>query len=216
MHVRVITLLCGLAFLCLPAASSAADVSLGVSLDDDGLKSFYLAIGEHFKAPEREIVAVRKQRIPDEDLPVVFFLARRAGVKPQAIIDMRLGGKSWMDITVHFGLTAEAYYVEFKKDPGPPYGNAWGHYKHRKRQQWKEIRLTDVEVVNFVNLKFIAAHQGCSAEEVVRLRSSGKGFVDITAKIKKEKAAKQIRKSQLVTSDKSKSQVKAKGRSKKK
>ena len=71
---------------CLPTHEVSADVSLGVSLDQDGLKGFYLAIGEHYKVPETEVVVVRQKNVPDEELPVVFFLARQASVSPETII----------------------------------------------------------------------------------------------------------------------------------
>ena len=172
---------------CFIASTGRADVSFGLSVGDDGIKSFYLAVGEHYQVPEKEIVVVKKQNIPNEEMPVVFYLARRAGTTPEAIIKLRLGGQSWMEITAHFGLTAEIYYVPVKEASGPPYGKAYGHFKHRNRNQWQEIKLTDDDVVNFVNLKFISEHYGCSPDEVVKMRENGKNFIDINTEVKKNK-----------------------------
>ncbi len=173
----------------LTAGQSLADVSFGLSVGDEGVRSFYLAIGEHYEVSEKQIVLVQEKRIPDEDMPVVFFLARRAEVAPDIIVKLRLGGKSWMDICLHFGLSAEVFYVPVKHDPGPPYGKAYGHFKKRKRAQWAEIRLTDAEIVDFVNLKFVSEHYGFSADEVMKMRGTGSGFVDIHTKVKKQKKA---------------------------
>jgi len=127
-----------------PAAKICkADINLGVSVDNDGLKGFYLSIGEHYQVPEKQIVIVKKKNIPNEEMPVVFFLARQAKTTPEAIIKLRLGGKSWMDITVHFGLNAGIFYVPLKNVSGPPYGKAYGHFKKRNRKEWKSIRLAD-------------------------------------------------------------------------
>jgi hypothetical protein len=45
----------------IPLLSSGinADVSFGITADDDGLKSFYLAVGDHYRGPEKEIIAAR-------------------------------------------------------------------------------------------------------------------------------------------------------------
>jgi hypothetical protein len=95
-----------------------------------------------------------------------------------------------MDITFHFGLTAEVFYVPLKGKPGPPYGKAWGHYKNKKKNKWAQIRLTDADIVNFVNLKFISEKYGYAPEEVVKMRAKGQSFVSINAKVKKSKADK--------------------------
>ena len=183
------------------AAPCLADVSFGLSVGEEGLRSFYLAIGEHYQVPEKQIVAAREKKIPDEEMPVVFFLARRADIDPSLIIKMRLGGKSWMDICLHFGLTAEVFYVPLKGNPGPPYGKAYGHYKKHKKDQWREIRLTDVDIVNLVNLRFISNHYGCPPDEIIKLRGSGSSFADINAKMKKAKLEKTANPKQLSTSE---------------
>ncbi len=174
----------------LAGGSNATDIDAGITIGDGGIKGFYLAIGEHYDVPEKEIVVVRKQSVPDEQLPVVFFLARKGGVSPETIIKLRLGGKSWMEITAHLGLAADIFYVPTKRPPGPPYGKAYGHFKNKKKDQWHTVKLSDVEIVDLVNLSFISAHYGCSADDVIELRAAGKSFVDINTHVKAKKKAK--------------------------
>lgn len=188
-------------------SSPRADVNIGVSADETGIKQFYLAIGDYYKQPEKEIIVVRERGIPDEDLPVVFYLASRTGISPEAIIKLRLGGNSWMDITFHYGLTAEIYYIELKKDYGPPYGKAYGHFKNKPRKHWGKIVLADPDIINFVNLRFLSSHYGYSPDEIVSMRSKGESFTKINAEIKKSK-----QKEKKMTTAKS---VKAKAKEKK-
>jgi len=170
--------------------NARSDVSLGLSADDEGIREFHLAIGEFYRVPEPEIVVVRQRNIPEEELPVVFFMAKRANVAPSVIIDLRLGGKSWMDITYYYGLGADIYYVETRVVSGPPYGRALGYYKNKPRKQWKYIKLQDNDIVNLVNLKFISSHYGYSPDEVIKLRSDGKNFVSINKHVKDNKGSK--------------------------
>ncbi len=171
------------------AGFGSAGMDLGVSIGDDGLKSFYFAVSDHYRVSERDVVAVKKKNVSHEELPVVFFIAKRARVSAETVIGLRLGGSSWMDISLRFGLTPDIYYVPVKKAGGPPYGKAYGHYKNKPKNQWGTIRLSDSDVVNMVNLKFISEHYGYSPDEIIHMRSAGKNFVLINSEVKKKKSA---------------------------
>jgi hypothetical protein len=165
--------------------------NLGVSIGNEGVNGFQFSVGEYYRVPEKEVVVVRKRGIPDEELPVVFLLATRARVAPGAIIDLRLGGMSWMDITLRYGLSPAIYYVPVNGGKiGPPYGNAYGHYKKHPKNEWKKIRLPDRDVVNMVNLKFMSEHYGYPPEKVMQMRAEGRQFVAINDSIQKEKHGK--------------------------
>ncbi len=213
---RTITVLALLLLLMIwPAASqSLAEVDVGLSISDGGIKGFYLAIGEHYKVAEKQVVVVREKKIPDEELPVVFFLARKAGVSPEAIVKLRARGKTWMDITVHFGLTAEIFYVPLKQVPGPPYGKAYGHFKNKKKSKWGTIRFSDTEIVNFVNLKFISEHYGCPADEIIKMRAKGNSFITINGQVKKNKAKSKKQSAKYTLEKEPKKKNKGKGKDK--
>ena len=174
--------------------SVVADVNVGVSIDKDGIKGFHLAIGEHYQVAEKEVVRIRQKSVPDEDLSVVFHIAEHAGVPHAKVIDLRLKGMSWMDITHHFGLTAEIFYVSIKRKPGPPYGKAWGHFKNGKNKGWKNIRLADPDIVNYVNMKFICDKYGYTPDDVIKMRAKGDSFMGINAKVKKARNKKKAHK----------------------
>lgn len=167
------------------------DFDLDISIGDNGLKGFYLSIGEHYRVPQREVIIIKERGIPDDEIPVVIFIAKRAHVAPVEIIDLRLHGRSWSFITLHFGLSPEIYYVPVKTEvKGPPYGRALGYYKNKPRKEWKKIVLRDDDVINLVNLKFISEYHGYQPEEVIKIREHGKDFVVINDEFKKEKIKK--------------------------
>ena len=202
-------------FVCLLSVSPSsnrcqAEVNLGILIDEDGVKGFYLAIGEHFEVDARRVTAVKKAEIPDEEMPVVFFMAKNCFVSPSIIIRHRQASLSWMDICLKYGLTAEIFWVDLKHTPGPPYGKAWGHFKKKKKDKWGSIRLTDIEIVNFVNLKFISIHYDYSPDEVVKMRGQGTSFVKIHGNVRKAKGSK----AKLVTKAPEKTKSKGKGRKK--
>ncbi|MBI5025592.1 MAG: hypothetical protein HZC12_02460 [Nitrospirae bacterium] len=169
------------------AAPSHGQVSVGISVDDAG-SSFYLAIGSYYKVEPATVVVVRERRVPDDEIPVVFFLAQRAKVDPGIIVAWRLENKSWMDITIRLGLSPEIYYVPLPRTVvlGPPYGKAYGYYKNKPKKQWHRISLEDRDVINLVNLRFITQHYGYSPEEVIKWRGKGEGFREIALKAKEK------------------------------
>ncbi len=168
------------------------DVNAGISIGPEGLKGFYLSISNYYRVPEPQVIRVRERRIPEDELPVVFFIAGRARVKPEVIVDLRLGGLSWYDISLKYGIYPDAYYVPLESQPGPPYGNAYGYYKNRPRKEWRRIRLTDEDIVNLVNLRFISDYNHYRPEKIAEMRKQGRQFVVINNDIRAEKKGNQI------------------------
>ena len=56
------------------AQAQVRNVDLGISVSNGRLQDFYLAIGDHYRVPPREVVEIREHYgCPEEDLPVIFF-----------------------------------------------------------------------------------------------------------------------------------------------
>jgi len=182
---------------------SEASVELGISIGDEGLRSFYLAVGDYYKVPQRDVIIVSERGIPYEEVPVVFFISGRAHVAPEVVIDLRLRGMSWMDITLRFGLTPEIYYVPVRV--GPPYGKAYGYYMNKPKKEWKKMIFKDSDIINLVNLKFVSEHNKFLPREVIKMREEGKNFAVINEETKKGKKDRDVR-------DKKQSKEKNKGK----
>jgi hypothetical protein len=169
------------------------DINVGLAIDNDGIKEFHLSVGSHYGIARVEVEKVRRRSLPDDDVAVVLFIAKRAGMAPIKIADLRLKGLSWMDITLKFGLTAEIYHVAFQADPGPPYGKAYGYYKNTPRKKWGKISLADVDIINLVNLKVLVEQHGVAPTKLLKMKKSGKSFAGINADLKKSKVEKKKR-----------------------
>jgi len=148
--------------------SGRADAQTAVSVNAR-IGDFHVAVSNYYHVPEREVVVIRERRISEEELPVVLFIAQRASVSPARIVDMRLSGRSWWDISVRYGIGPEVYYVPVTVAPGPPYGHAYGHYK-KSRKHWNTIVLSDDDVVKLVYLRFASEYYRVPAERVIERR----------------------------------------------
>ncbi len=173
--------------------SEATNIDIGVSVSDEGLRGFYLSVSDYYRVPYREVFIIKERGIFYEEVPVVFFISQRARVAPSVIVDLRLSGRSWLDIIIHFGLSPEIFYVPVRVVPGPPYGKAYGYYKNKPKKEWKKIVLADDDIVNLVNLRFISKHYAYSSDNVIRMREKGKSFIDINHEIREIKKTKEKR-----------------------
>lgn len=171
-----------LAALCAAAGSSPARAeidfaaSLSIPLDDDG-RLFINVASNHYRAdPDVIVFASTRLRRPVDEIPIVLFLVEAARRPPRVIIDMRLGGRSWIDIFVSFGLPYSILFADLPPDPGPPYGKAWGYWKKHRGNPRARIVLTDAEFADLVNLHVTSRALGLEPREVIRLRGQGKPF----------------------------------------
>jgi len=150
---------------------------------DARVGNFHVAVANYYHVPEREVVVIRERRIRDEELPVVLFIAQHARVMPATIVDLRMRGLSWWDISVRYGLGPEVYYVPVAVTPGPPYGKAWGHYKKKPRKQWNTIVLADDDVVNLVHVRFISDYYRIPPERVFEVRGHHPDIVAVNYEV---------------------------------
>ncbi len=171
-RVKTFTLLLLLGFV--PLRLSAGDLGPLEPLAD-----FHRAVHESLGLPEPLIVQLLEKGAPDEQLPVIGLLAERARVAPERILEMHRAGSSFLDISIHFGLGPQIFYVPIAQDPGPPYGKAWGHYKKTPRSKWNTIVLSDREIIDLANLKLCVDRYGVPAGDVIALRRQGKPFTAI-------------------------------------
>jgi hypothetical protein len=163
------------------AGTAAAQTPFSVSAH---IGDFHVAVANYYQVPAREVIVIRERRIPDDEIPVALFIARHAGVPWGRVVDMRLRGASWWDISVRLGVRPEVYYVPVTVVSGPPYGRALGHYKKKHRRQWSTIVLSDADVVNLVELRFLSEHYRVAPERIIELRGKDRDFVAIHAEVR--------------------------------
>lgn len=159
--------------------TAQAQVQFGLSAGPNGVNDFYLSVGSYFNVPPQQVTVIRDHDVPDEQIPVVLFIAQRAHVDPQEVVEVREEGYSWQDVALRFGLGPDAFYVAVNNTAHSPYGRAYGYYHRYNRRQWRRIRLSDDDIVNMVNLRFVSEYSHHTPDEVVRLRGQGRSFIDI-------------------------------------
>lgn len=181
-----------LAVIMLTAAASVsgsdAAMDMGVLGAEDALGGFFLAIRDYYRISQREVMIIRERGISPYEVPVVLFVAKRAHVAPDLIIDLRLLDNPWLHTTLRFGLGPEIFYVPVSGEVrDSPYSRAYGYYKHKPKEKWKTILLSDDDIINLVNLKLMSEYYRYPPEKIIKMRSGGREFGVINNEIRKEK-----------------------------
>ena len=100
----------------------------------------------------------------EADLPVILFLARQSGRPPAYFVDLRAGGASWSVIFGQARIPVDVLFVGIDRDPGPPYGNAWGYWKKHGRT----ARLSDADVQGLCRVQVGGRVSGIATYELAR------------------------------------------------
>jgi hypothetical protein len=106
----------------------------------------------------------------DGDLPVAMFLAHESGEPLSVIVGLRAQGLSWSVVFGRLRVAPAVLFAGIDRDPGPPYGKAWGHW----RKNPKAVRLSDNDVVGLVQIQVGSRWARMSPYEVARARGQGK------------------------------------------
>jgi len=152
----------------------ASNFDIGISGSDRGIDGFSLSVGNYYNAPAQEIMVIQRS-IPEEEMSVVYFLARQSHRNPQYITDLRLRGISWWDISLRLGLNPRTLYVvNSSRYSQPPYGNAYGYHNGKRNH-----KLRDSDIVELVNVRFLSKYHGISPDEVIDRRHRGEHYRNI-------------------------------------
>ncbi len=119
-------------------------------------------------------------RYVEIDLPVVLFLAHTSGRSVETIVTLRAKGLSWSIIFGKVRVPVDVLFVGIHRNPGPPHGKAWGHWKKRGRA----VPLTDHDIRGFVWLQVGNTLTGISAFELAQAHGKGRSVSTVVVEKK--------------------------------
>ena len=170
-----------LAVVLWPAPAEAGlDIDFGAQVKLDDQTDLYVAISSRYFDHDRQSVATLRSRYSNpDDLAVALFISRQSGNSPEAVHRLRRQGLSWWDISVRFGLPAEIWFVPVSRDPGPPYGKAYGHWKKHRKNHRAAVVLHDADVRNLVAVRVLHEYYGVPVEVAMDWRADGRRLPEL-------------------------------------
>jgi len=177
-----VALLTGATCLVTPPAHAGFDIDFGASVRVGDDADLYFAISSRYFDRDRRVVERYAARYNNpDDLAVSFYLSRCSGRPANFIFDMRRRGLSWWDVSLRLGLPVDVWFVEVERDPGPPYGRAYGHWKHHRRNARPDFALSDDDARNLVAVRMIHEYYDVPVDVAMEWRSSGRNLRAIMA-----------------------------------
>ncbi len=150
----------------------------GQAVGQAGREAYFRAVGDHFQVPLQEVVLIGDWDLSPDEVPVVLFLAQRAGVSSDALVGLRRAGRPWRDVASRFGLGTQAFHVPLPEDP--PSGilaRAFRAFRETEAREWGRIQLEDEEIVALVNLRVLSQVAQASPARVLQCREEAGSFL---------------------------------------
>jgi hypothetical protein len=156
-------------------ADAGFDVDFGANVQIDDDTDLFFAISSRYFSRDREVVERwgRRYDHPD-DLAVALFIARHSGISLSSIFRLREEGRTWWEIGIRLGVPADVWFVPVPRDPGPPYGHAYGYWKKHKNDPRSDYILADVDVRNLVAVRVMHEYYNVDVNVAMDWRSDGR------------------------------------------
>jgi hypothetical protein len=154
------------------AADLFYDATLSLPIGDDA--RFFLNLTNRHYAPPQPVAVdvVGRCAHPADDFPVIMLLAEASGWRPADILRLRLEGRTWSAIFVRTRVSHDILFAGLDRDPGPPYGKAWGHWKNHHGPK-KKLAFDDDQIVALAKLQTVSAYYRVSPYRVTTEMSQG-------------------------------------------
>jgi len=165
-----------LALAVVAPASAGVDVDFGVAAKIDDRTDLYFSISSRYFGRDQDTVTTWGARYHDpDDLAVVLFISKHSGKSLDELYALRQQrGLTWWEISVRYGVTPEIWFVPVQRDPGPPYGKAYGHWKNHKHDREANVVLTDADLRNLIAVRMVHEYYGVPVDVAMEWRSGGR------------------------------------------
>jgi len=164
-------------FMC---GATGADARQG-----DGAQRAYLrAVSRYFEMPEDEVSILAHWDLPPDEIPVVLFVAQRAGVSAEALVALRESGRSWTSLTARYNIGPAALHVPLH-DPTSAgmLTSAYERFRDTAAGDFGHVQLDDREIIALVNVRVLSEALGVAPDVVARRTGSSASFVELYAQL---------------------------------
>jgi len=166
------------------------DVAVGMNLNED--TRIFLNVTNQTWRPAVATTLIQGCADPEDDFPVIAFLSYHSHRSPSFILNLRREGYVWSDIFFQLNVQPSVLFVGIDRDPGPPYGKAWGYWKkHYRAGARQRYRISDRDIVGLVKVQTASRHFGASPFAVIDAQRGGRRPEIYTANRWKQKNGRQ-------------------------
>jgi hypothetical protein len=147
-------------------------------------RAYFRAVARYFQMPEGEIAILGSWDLPAEEVPVLVFVARRAGVSAEALVALRESGRGWPELSARYQIGARALHVPLH-DPASAgrLSALYDQFRDTPVDRWGAISLTSEDIVALVNVRVLSQSLGLTSDDVMRRTSTTTSFVELYSQL---------------------------------
>ncbi len=184
MRTSILTALALAALAALAPAPASAEVSFDVNLGasvpvGDDAHLFFTLSSRYFDRDERVVESLYGQYRNSDDVAVSLFIASHSAEPPDAIFALRRQGLGWFEVARRVHVPYEVWFPAVERDPGPPYGRAYGYWNKHRTNPHSAVALSDAECRNLVAVRMASEYYRVPVESAMEWRASGRSVQDI-------------------------------------
>lgn len=149
----------------------------------ESMLTTYMVMGYGY--PREMVVTLGKYigKENNDDVSVCLYLGRKTQLDPRNIMGLKRKGLSWKKIMQIINFDPQQIFKEIGFDyfSGVPsrFRHSFGEYKKWKKNPAYAMGLTDSDVRDLVQLRFVMKMFGVTAQQMMKARSSGADWITI-------------------------------------
>lgn len=148
--------------------------------EDDHQAEYLNAIADYYEVSLDAVQTAYEAGILADELPVLFFIAEQSNASPVSLTASRNSGQSWSKIGAGQDVTSGDFYVHSTdRIRSSAYRGIYSKFSDLKRSEFAQVKLTDTEIINLANLRFLYKHYHYSQRVIMNWAGEGKGFAKI-------------------------------------
>jgi hypothetical protein len=162
-----------IAFLVMPVSQ--------VAIAEDNYQAEYLnAVADYYEVSLDAVQVAHDAGVLADELPVLFFIAEQSNANTVGLTASRNSGQSWSKIAAAHNVNSGDFYVHSTDRIGSPaYRDIYFKFADLKRSEFSQVKLSDTEIINLANLRFLYKHYHYSQRIIMNWAGEGKGFAQI-------------------------------------
>jgi hypothetical protein len=143
------------------------------------IDAYHATVSRAFSVPTQEVGIIAEWPLGPDEIAVVLFVARSAGVSPDVVASLRRG-RPWADILRLYSVGAGALRISFPDGaPLGPLEDTYRTFGETPRPSWADIELSDDTVIALVNIRALAPQLGVTVERVLETWGGEGDFVSV-------------------------------------
>jgi len=156
-------------------ARAGVDIDLRASVPIGDDSQLYFGINSQYYDRDRPDVERwgGECRDPD-DLAVLLFLSRHSGRPPAQLLAWRHDGLTWWQIGLRVNVPVDSWFIDVSRDPGPPYGRAYGYWRRWHHNHRRTFVLSDREARDLVAVRMLHEYYRVDVPTAMKWRASGR------------------------------------------